>query len=340
MTATDRSLLHVTNGDVAADLIRLAGLPGDVLPWRDVLHEGPVPASLDAPALAEVRARFIDERGWAPYEAILTELRARDAALERAAGDPAVEIVLWFESDLYDQLQLLQVLDRLDRLAGAGRTASSSSAVDLAMLPEVAGFVGIGQLGVDQVRALSADRQAVAPGARSLARSAWSAFTAADPHAIEAFLRTDTSALPDLGAAFRRHLEQFPAVVDGLARTERQLLAALAGGAATPSDAFTAQQAVEERPFLGDTVAWGYLTDLGRGPRPLVAQSDGAPLPPPGDGFVHRPIALTDDGRAVLAGRADRVALTAFDRWLGGVHLAGPAPVWRWDASAGRLVAA
>ena len=340
MTPNDRTLLHVTNGDVAADLIRQAGLAGDVIPWRDVLHEGPVPAGLDAKGLAEVRARFIAERGWAPYDATLADLRARDAALERAVADPAVEIALWFESDLYDQLQLVQVLDRLDWLAGVGRTAPSLSVVDPSTLPEVAGFVGIGQLGVDQIRALFAGRRPVTPAARSLARSAWPAFTAADPLAIEAFLRTDTAALPDLDSAIRRHLEQFPAVDDGLARTERQLLAALASGAATPVDAFKAQHAVEERPFLGDTVAWGYLTDLGRGPRPLVAQPDGAPLPPPGDGFVHRPIALTEVGRAVLAGRADRVALTTFDRWLGGVHLTGPAPAWRWDAAAGRLVAA
>ena len=340
MTPTDRSLFHVTNGDVAADLIRRAGLPGDVLPWRDVLHEGPVPAGLDAPALAEVRARFIDGRGWAPYDAALTVFAARDAALERAAADSAVEIVLWFESDLYDQLQLLQILDRLDRLAATGSLAPAIAIVDVALLPESAGFVGIGQLGPDRVHALFTGRRPVTAGMRGLARSAWSAFTAADPVAIEALLRTDTSALPALGAAFRRHLEQFPAIGDGLARTERQLLLALATDAATPIDVFTAQHAAEERPFLGDTVAWSYLTDLGRGPRPLVAQPDGAPLPPPGDDFVHRSIALTDAGRAVLAGSADRVALIAFDRWLGGVHLAGPAPAWRWDAAAERLVAA
>lgn len=340
MTPTDRALLHVTNGDVAADLIRRAGLPGDVLPWRDVLHEGPVPAGLDTPALAEARARFVAGRGWAPYEAVLADFRARDVALERAASDPAAEIVLWFESDLYDQLQLLQVLDRLDRFAEAGPSAPSLGLVDLAALPGIAGFVGIGQLKVAQVRALFAGRRPVTAAARALARVAWSAFTAADPAAIEALLGADTSALPDLGSALRRHLEQFPAVGDGLARTERQLLAALAAGAATPTAAFEAQHAAEERPFLGDVVAWSYLLDLGVGPRPLVANPHGTPLTPSGDGFAHQPIALTGDGRRVLAGNADRVELIGFDRWLGGARLLGPTPAWRWDAAAGRLSAA
>ncbi|HEY3186281.1 MAG TPA: hypothetical protein VGJ70_02320 [Solirubrobacteraceae bacterium] len=47
--------LHVTNGDAVAPAI--AAVTGrDVLPWRDVLHDGPVPAGLDADALAQAPA--------------------------------------------------------------------------------------------------------------------------------------------------------------------------------------------------------------------------------------------------------------------------------------------
>jgi hypothetical protein len=51
-------MLLVTNGDSAAEQIEWAGLAGVILPWRDVLHEGPVPAGLSARELAEVRARW------------------------------------------------------------------------------------------------------------------------------------------------------------------------------------------------------------------------------------------------------------------------------------------
>jgi hypothetical protein len=74
----------------------------------------------------------------------------------------------------------------------------------------------------------------------------------------------------------------------------------------------------------------------------LVAPADGGPLPAPpplGDGrtFASTRVALTDDGRAVLAGHADRVDLLGLDRWLGGTHLhAGAVP--RWDRAAGRVV--
>src|SRR6478672_6102481 len=38
------SLLHVTNGESAGNTLRQTALGGAVLPWQDVLHEGPVPA--------------------------------------------------------------------------------------------------------------------------------------------------------------------------------------------------------------------------------------------------------------------------------------------------------
>ena len=45
-------------------------------------------------------------------------------------------------------------------------------------------------------------------------------------------------------------------------------------------------------------------------------------------------IGLTDAGRDVLGGRADRVRLCGIDRWFGGVHLSGHGPAWRWSEGA------
>lgn len=62
--AVTHPVLHVTNGDaVVPELAAAAGVePAEVLAWRDVLHEGPVPAGLGTKALAEVRARHLAAR--------------------------------------------------------------------------------------------------------------------------------------------------------------------------------------------------------------------------------------------------------------------------------------
>ena len=85
-----------------------------MIAWRDVLHEGPVPAVPDV-ELRRIRADFLGGVG-AGDVGTLAEFTARDRMLEDF-GDGAY--MLWFEADLYDQLQLIQILAKLRELAVA-----------------------------------------------------------------------------------------------------------------------------------------------------------------------------------------------------------------------------
>jgi hypothetical protein len=333
-------MLHITNGGSAASGLREAGLPGTVLAWNDVLHEGPVPAGLGPEAFRDVRARFLAASGWASYDTALAEFTRRDDALARAADQD--EVVLWFEHDLYDQLQLLQILDRLARLA-PGPTRFSLIAID--RFPGVVPFHGLGQLAPGQLASLYPTRRRITAPALALGRAGWRAFTAPDPTAITDLLAGDTSALPFLRDALLRHLEQFPAVGDGLARTERQILQALAGGPLGPGAIFQANQQQEPHPFMGDAILWSYILRLGKEPQPLLTRTDGARfLLPIAFGrhadFLAQRLRLTPHGAAVLAGTADAIQGRGIDRWWGGVRLWGPDAPWRWDAPAGRMVPA
>jgi hypothetical protein len=320
-------MLHVTNGDSTVPGIAGTGVGGDVVPWRDALHEGPLPADADASGVRAARARFLADCGWGDADAIEAEMRARDERLATALRRDEV-VVLWFEHDLYDQLQLLQILD------GEGEE------VDTILTDRF-----LGGMEVDELAALWPGRAPLRAEQLALGRLAWEAVRAPGPEGIEALLTTHTAALPHLGPALRRLLEELPAAGDGLGRTERQALEALAAGARTPLQVFVAAQRAEEAPFLGDTWMWIRLAELGQGDGRLVATASGAPVGPPpprpgSDGFATQELALTDAGRAVLAGEADRCALVPLDRWVGGIHLTGPAPAWRWDRATGRAVSA
>jgi hypothetical protein len=102
-------ILNITNGDSAVAIMKKAGIPGEFLPWRDVLHEGPVPQGLSLEELSKVRAKFISDHGWEDAEKIQQSFIERDNALK--AYQDYEKVILWFEHDLYDQLQLLQILD-------------------------------------------------------------------------------------------------------------------------------------------------------------------------------------------------------------------------------------
>ena len=325
-------MLHITNGQCAAERIREARVPGDVIAWNDALHEGPVPAWLPLDQLRHVRARYIADQRWGPYADVLVDFERRDATVARFPAHD--EVVLWFEHDLYDQLQLLQILDWF---SARDRGATRLSLIAIDAYPGVEPFYGLGQLSAEQLRPLLAERRDVTSTELALARDAWAAFRSPDPRTVESVLGRDTAALPFLRAALIRHLQQFPSTGDGLSRTERQILTAVAGGAETPVAVFRFDQANEPAPFMGDVIFWTYLRGLALGNEPLLALS--SPSTPPTDrDFAKQTVAITERGRAVLGGHQDRLDLGGIDRWLGGVHLRGRAPRWRWDGQ--RLVEA
>lgn len=309
-------MLHITNGDAAGDLLRELAI-GDVLCWRDVLHDGPVPAGLDLPELSAVRARFIGNG--LDEDEVAGDFAARDAALAGCRAHD--EVVLWFEHDLYDQLQLIQVLDWF---AANGRPR----------LTLVCGAEYLGPSTRERLAERFTQRSPVTTEQLALGAAAWTAFRSPDPTAITRLLEDDTLELPYLGDALARHLEQFPSAANGLSRSEHQALQVIAGGAATIRDAYVASHhALEDPIWLGDWSFAGYLHDLARGDHPLVEIDPGEPHD------MKRAVRLTDAGRAVLDGREDRVRLNGIDRWLGGVHLHGREAAWRWDGAARALVA-
>ena len=75
-----RRSLHVTNGESAGNTLRQTALGGAVLPWQDVLHEGPVP-------LGPRRGAAPDPRG-VPLRVRLGE-QAVDPGLAGGAGPAA-----------------------------------------------------------------------------------------------------------------------------------------------------------------------------------------------------------------------------------------------------------
>jgi DNA-binding transcriptional MerR regulator len=329
------ALLHVTNGESAGNTLRRTGLGGAVLPWQDALHEGPVPA-VSRSELLRIRAGFLSECGWGSGPAILASLERRDRQFVRTLRDGR-PVVLWFEHDLYDQLQLL------DTLTLARETGVSPELIVVGSIPGKPSFAGLGELDADELETLWPTRRVAAPEALNAAAAAWDAFRAPDPIALAEWAQHRSRELPYLTRALQRLLEELPAPTDGLSGTERRALQAIAAGARTPLAAFVAAQELEEAPFLGDTWFYRALEALARGRVRLVETRSGEPLPAPpplsdGHVFVRLPLRLTAEGKRALQGRSDRIDLLGVDRWIGGTHVT-PENAWRWDRTRRLLLA-
>ena len=328
------SLLHVTNGESAGNTLRQTGLGGAVLPWQDVLHEGPVPG-VARPELLRIRADFLSGCGWGGKPALLSALQRRDRTVTGALRDRR-QVVLWFEHDLYDQLQLLDIL------ALASVADGTPELIVVGSFPGKPSFRGLGELTSDQLETLWPSRVAATPGLLAAAASGWDALRLPEPSALAALATAGVAELPFLGAALRRLLEELPAPKDGLSGTERRALQAIVAGAVTPPSAFRAAQDLEAAPFLGDTWFYRTLTGLGRGEKRLIETPDGGQLPaaPPlsdARAYATMSLRLTPAGEQVLRQEADRVQLLGVDRWIGGTHIT-PGTAWRWDPAAQQLI--
>ena len=109
--------LHVANGTSTTRTIEAAGIPGACSIWADPLHEGPVPGELSDAELLDVRMQYLAGpagltwAAWAGSDPRLNpanDMRQWRATIER--HESYDELILWFEHDLFDQLNLIQLL--------------------------------------------------------------------------------------------------------------------------------------------------------------------------------------------------------------------------------------
>jgi hypothetical protein len=275
-------MLHITDGESVAGTLEESGLPGEVLVDGDLLYEVPPPWSRERPASNP-----------------LVNFTAHE------------ETILWFDHRLSNQLLLIRALDWFSRQDLTGRRLSIV----------FAGSRILGGLTAAQLAALAPARVPANAAHFETARTASDAFAAPDPTAIERVLATDTSALPFLGPALLRYLEEFPATGDGLSRTQRQALSVLRDqGPQSAKRLFFAVQQLEETAFMGDLSFFNILAAIASAREPLV---QGRLLT----------VAINDAGIRVLEGRADHLRLN-------GIESAWGRGSWRWDRSSRRLVSA
>jgi hypothetical protein len=268
--------------------------------------------------LLEVRARHLG-----PAEAPEHDMRLwRVPLAQHGAYD---ELVLWFEHDLFDQLNLIQLLTWV---RGTLPAAKPVSLVCIGSFPGRPDFKGLGELTPAELEPLLDARQTVTEAQYALAERAWRAFGEPTPESLDRLRHHDTSALPFLGAALTRFLQEYPWTTDGLSRRERRLLELSCNGWITLAWAFPRMDQGETAYYVTDTSLSDGADALSGTSPPLLAVSDGAGL--------LRSVRITDAGRAVLARERDRVDACGIDRWLGGVHL-HPGNLWRWDDESQRI---
>jgi len=298
-------VLNITNGDIVIDIMKKANIIGDFLPWSDFLHEGPVPQNFTLPQLSKIRAHFIHEKGLGDFSDIHLDFQKRDATLEDYRSYD--KIVLWFEPDLYDQLQLIQILAWF----------AEQTLIETPLLSMILSNDYLGECSKQQILTLSLYDKAITTQHLALAKEAWSAFRDPTPLPWFNLLKKETTLLPFLNSAIKRMLEEYPNTNNGLSRSAHEALLIIARGKEKPYEIFKAYQAQEERKFMGDVIFWKMLDDFKE--HQLILSEK------------HRQkLTITPLGQKVLNGKENWLHIKPIQRWIGGVNLT-PNNLWCGD---------
>ena len=97
--------LHILNGDSTAEIFSKSNNKGDILVWREMLCEGGLHADVGSDAFWKKRYTFFEE------EMSITRLEYYDKIIKELIKIEEIakynEVVLWFEYDLFCQINLL-----------------------------------------------------------------------------------------------------------------------------------------------------------------------------------------------------------------------------------------
>ncbi|ATL47224.1 hypothetical protein COR50_08545 [Chitinophaga caeni] len=303
--------LHVLNGDAAIPLFRDSGIEGDIIVCREIMCEGKVPRT-------DIITQFFEERVLQVEKAYGIDAQTYKTRVVEELGKLSTasdyeEVILWFDCDLFCQVNLLFIIFYLSTLPGKARKISCIQSEAEAPIPNYKGF---GVLHASMLTRLFERRITLQQADFDLAHKAWEAYRGPDPLEIEKLVKAKSPALPLLGEALAAHLKRLPGLSNGLSIVEQFFLHRLINGKARWYDLYS--------------VFWNEMRIYGFGDFQLDIYTQR---------MIFADLIERDDqmleikalGREMLRNEENYLNYIDLENWwLGGIHLQDSP--WRYDA--------
>lgn len=297
--------LHIVNGDASVPAIKVADLPGQMLVWREILACGPAVYSMPKEAFWQLRQRYITETFQVTPEDYKEKLLNELPKLENA--NHFFEVVLWFDSDLVCQINLLYLLHQL----GKNRPA----VVSVCSSPDRA----IGYKTHEEIQRLFEHRQMLEPYQIKEASKLWQLYACPDPEALQTHLNENEPYSEQLRKVLTLHLQQFPDQQTYLGKHQHLLLETIKNGAATIAEVQNMFWEHDPGYGFGDWQLQAFLKKMS--PELVAINGSNIKLTEIGEQVVERKARFNKD----------------LTYWLGGVQQKQQNPVWCWDLESAKI---
>ncbi|NNF19792.1 MAG: DUF1835 domain-containing protein, partial [Flavobacteriaceae bacterium] len=212
------SQLHITNGDSFTQRLQELDLKGDIITWREMLCEGKTETNVGSEAFWKTRFEFLHKnynvsKSWF-VEKTLKEYRS---LCNHKQQD---QIILWFEHDLYCQINMLAVLSWLK----THRRHAEISMVRTSIDPETSQLTSLNKLSNEKLLSLFSSRKVLSQDDIEYADYVWQLYCSDNPIRLENITDSDHFSFEYLSDALKAHLKRFPTIKNGLNEIENRIL--------------------------------------------------------------------------------------------------------------------
>jgi len=213
-----KSLLHITNGDNFTSKLQALPLKGDIITWREMLCEGKTLCSVGSESFWKTRFEFLNKnykisKSWF-VEKTLKEYRS---LCNHKQQD---QIVLWFEYDLFCQINMLAVLSWL-------KTHRRHAEISLVCSGREDGgdrLYALTELSDEQLMDLYERRTLLSQDDIEYADYIWQLYCSDNPIRLENQIANNDFQFEYLSEALKTHLRRFPTIKNGLNELENHIL--------------------------------------------------------------------------------------------------------------------
>jgi hypothetical protein len=211
--------LHITNGDSFTQRLKSLPFKGDIITWREMLCEGRTETNVGSESFWKTRFEFLHKnynvsKSWF-IEKTLKEYRS---LCNHKQQD---EIILWFEYDLFCQINMLAVLSWL-------KTHRRDAQISLVCSGDEDGtekMFGLCDLDDEQLQNLFNKRVHLTQDDIEFADYVWQLYCSDNPIRLENMSDFENYHFDYLSSAIKLHLKRFPSIKNGLNELENRVLA-------------------------------------------------------------------------------------------------------------------
>ncbi|MAD98480.1 MAG: DUF1835 domain-containing protein [Flavobacteriaceae bacterium] len=210
--------LHITNGDSTTDYLKKIDLQGDYITWREMLCEGKTTIDVGSESFWKNRFSYLKSSYKITKQKFINyTLKEYRNLCNKKNLD---EIVLWFENDLYCQINMIAVLSWIKRY----RDGYTISLVHPPQKQKTL-FKGFSELTENQIQQQYKKRVLLSQDDIEYADYIWQLYCSESPLRLETVHKFNPmSPFQNLTTAIENHLKRFPSIGNGLNAVENNIV--------------------------------------------------------------------------------------------------------------------